>query len=205
MRTFPAVAALALGLTLALTGCGSTDEPSSSSTVSATEHNEADVTFASQMIQHHAQALSLVDVSRSRDLDPEVAALVEDIQQAQAAEIQTMSGWLQDWDEEIPATVRDHSHADLGDMDGMDGRGDDTGTDMPGMMSASQMSDLRHAGDADFQDMWLEMMVEHHEGAVQMAETEEANGRFRDAVNLAEDIQESQTAEIDAMRTILGG
>ena len=198
MRMFPAVAALVLGLTLALTGCGSTEEPSSSSTVSTTEHNEADVTFASQMIQHHAQALSMVDVTRGRDLDPQVATLVEDIQDAQAPEIQTMSAWLQEWDEEIPATVRDHSHADMGGMD------DDTGTDMPGMMSDSQMSDLRHAGDADFQVMWLEMMVEHHEGAVQMAATEEANGRFKDAVNLAEDVRRSQTAEIDAMRTILG-
>jgi uncharacterized protein (DUF305 family) len=196
MRTPRTVAALALAL--ALTGCGSTGEPSSSSTVSTTEHNEADVTFASRMIQHHAQALSMVDVTRGRDLDPQVAALAEDIQDAQAPEIQTMSAWLQEWDEEIPATVRDHSHADMGGMD------DDTGTDMPGMMSDSQMSDLRHAGDADFQDMWLEMMVEHHEGAVQMAATEEANGRFRDAVNLAEDIRKSQTAEIDAMRTILG-
>ena len=200
MRTPPTVAALALGLALALTGCGSSEEPSSSSTVSTTEHNEADVTFASRMIQHHAQALSMVDVTRGRDLDPQVAALAEDIQDAQAPEIQTMSAWLQEWDEEIPATVRDHSHADMGGMDGMD---DDTGTDMPGMMSDSQMSDLRHAGDADFQDMWLEMMVEHHEGAVQMAATEEANGRFRDAVNLAEDVRKSQTAEIDAMRTIL--
>ena len=198
MRMFPAVAALVLGLTLALTGCGSTEEPSSSSTVSTTDHNEADVTFASRMIQHHAQALSMVDVTRGRDLDPQVATLVEDIQDAQAPEIQTMSAWLQEWDEEIPATVRDHSHADMGGMD------DDTGTDMPGMMSDSQMSDLRHAGDADFQVMWLEMMVEHHEGAVQMAATEEANGRFKDAVNLAEDVRRSQTAEIDAMRTILG-
>jgi len=202
MRKFPAVAALTLGLTLALTGCGSDDNGSSSSTattLSTTEHNQADVTFATQMIQHHAQALSMVDLTVGRDLDPKVAALAEEIRQAQAPEIETMSDWIQEWGEEVPETVRDHANAH-----GDGHSGGDTGTDMPGMMSADDMAALEDARDAEFGDMWLEMMVEHHEGAVAMAMTEEADGQFKPAVNLAKEIQTSQAAEIDTMKDLLG-
>ncbi len=202
MRKFPAVAALTLGLTLTLTGCGSDANKSSSSTattLSTTEHNQADVDFATQMIQHHAQALSMVDLTVGRDLDPEVAVLAEEIRQAQAPEIETMSDWLQEWDEEIPETVRDHANAH---GDGHSGA--DTGTDMPGMMSADDMAALEDATDAEFDEMWLEMMIEHHEGAVAMARTEEADGQFKPAVNLAKEIQASQAAEIDTMKDLLG-
>ncbi len=202
MRRFPAVAALTLALTLALTGCGSDDNPSSSSTattLSTTEHNQADVDFATQMIQHHAQALSMVDLTVGRDLDPKAAALAEEIRQAQAPEIETMSDWLQEWGEEVPETVRDHANAH-----GDGHSGGDTGTDMPGMMSADDMAALEDASDAEFGDMWLEMMVEHHEGAVAMAGTEEADGKFKPAVSLAKEIQASQAAEIDTMKDLLG-
>ncbi len=106
---------------LAVTGCGSdasNAEPSSRSSVSATEHNQADVTFASDMVQHHAQALSMVDLTTGRDLDPAVRALGEDIRAAQAPEIETMSDWLQTWGEEVPETVRDHAHGGHGDDEG---------------------------------------------------------------------------------------
>jgi uncharacterized protein (DUF305 family) len=202
MRRVPAVAALTLTLTLTLTGCGSDNNTSSSSTattLSATEHNQADVDFATQMIQHHAQALSMVDLTVGRDLDPKVAALAEEIRQAQAPEIETMSDWLQEWGEEVPETVRDHANAH-----GDDHSGGDTGTDMPGMMSAEDMAALEDASGAEFGDMWLEMMVEHHEGAVAMAGTEVADGQFKPAVNLAKEIQTSQAAEIDTMKDLLG-
>lgn len=135
MRNIPTLAALALGLSLTLTACGSdgTETPAArTSQVSNREHNDADVEFASSMIQHHAQALAMVDTTVGRDLVPEVAALADDIRAAQAPEIETMANWLKTWHEDIPETVRDHANADHG-MDGMD-EGDmaDTGMDMPG-------------------------------------------------------------------------
>jgi uncharacterized protein (DUF305 family) len=66
------------------------------------------------------------------------------------------------------------------------------------------MADLGNASGAEFGDMWLEMMVEHHEGAVAMAGTEVADGQFKPAVNLAKEIQTSQAAEIDTMKDLLG-
>ena len=77
--------------------------------------------------------------------------------------------------------------------------------DMPGMMSAQDMQALADASDGEFQDMWLEMMIEHHEGAVEMAQEEQEQGTYRDAVTLAKGIERGQQKEISAMQDLLGG
>jgi uncharacterized protein (DUF305 family) len=64
------------------------------------------------------------------------------------------------------------------------------------------MQALADASDAEFQDMWLEMMVEHHEGAIEMAKTEQAEGKYPDAVSLAESIKTSQQAEIQQLKQL---
>jgi uncharacterized protein (DUF305 family) len=171
--------------------------------LSETEHNDADVAFATDMIQHHAQALSMVDLTVDRTLDPEVQQLADDIREAQGPEIETMSDWLQEWDEEVPATMRDHSHAGH-DREGMGDSMEDLDSDMPGMMSGDDFDQLENASDPDFQAMWLEMMVEHHEGAIEMASDQQENGQYKAAVDLAGDVADTQTAEIEEMKTLLG-
>lgn len=206
-RRTRALGAVALTLVLGagLAACGDdSDTTGGRAEVSTTEHNDADVAFASDMITHHAQALSMVDLTLERRLDPEVQALAEDIRAAQAPEIETMADWLTSWGEKVPDTMRDHAHAghDMGDMsDTMEDMGHD---DMPGMMTADDMDELENAGDAEFQDLWLEMMIEHHEGAVEMSETEQEDGRFKDAVDLAGRIIEAQNREIATMEDLLG-
>lgn len=203
-RTGRALGALGMAVALALTAtaCGG-DDGDSRPTVSTTKHNEADVAFATAMIPHHAQALSMVDLTMERTLDPQVQQLAEDIREAQGSEIEMMADWLQDWGEEIPETMRDHANAghdtdDMGsDMEGMD-------TDAPGMMSSEDMESLENASDAEFQSLWLEMMIEHHAGAVEMATTEQDEGRYKPAIDLAGSIIEGQNAEIVKMETILG-
>ncbi|MFJ9391343.1 DUF305 domain-containing protein [Nocardioides sp. NPDC101246] len=203
-------AAAGLAVLLTLSACGGSDEEAEKpQKLSETEYNKADVTFATEMIQHHAQAMAMVDLTMDRTLDPEVQELADAIRAAQSPEIETMSGWLLQWGEDVPATIRDHvnggheGHGDDGDssmsdsMEGMD-------ADMPGMMSADDMDALEKASDAEFQDMWLEMMVEHHEGAVEMSEIEQGEGRFKPAVDLAGTIIESQSTEIDTMEKLLG-
>lgn len=194
---------LTLGLALTLTACGD-DEPSTDTAtqVSETDHNEADVAFATDMIQHHAQALSMVDLTVGRTLDPEVQQLADDVREAQGPEIETMSDWLQEWDEEIPATMRDHSNAGH-DLTGMGDSMDGLESDMPGMMSGDDFDELEKAADSQFRTLWLEMMIEHHEGAVEMAQDEQDNGRYKPAVDLAGDVVATQTAEIDAMLMLL--
>ena len=195
---------LAVALGLGAAACGS-DAPSVTGVApSTTEHNDADADFASEMLQHHAQALSMVDLTVERSLDPEVAGLAEQIRDAQGPEIETFTDWLTEWGEEVPETVRDHANAghdmdDMGDsMEGMD-------TSMPGMMSAEDMSALEGAPDEEFQTMWLEMMIEHHTGAVEMAEAQTEDGQFTPAIDLAREIAESQTDEIETMQELLDG
>lgn len=153
--------------------------------------NDADVTFAQEMIPHHRQATEMADLAATRSQDAEVLDLAERISAAQGPEIETMTGWLESWGEEVPE-----------DMSGMDHSGMDHGS-MPGMMSADQMAALEAASGPDFDRLFLEMMIEHHEGAIEMARTEQEDGSNADAVALAESIEEEQTAEVAEMRELL--
>lgn len=206
-RTTRAFGAFLLTASLAIggVGCG-TDESAddgSSTELSTTEHNDADVAFATDMLQHHAQALSMVDLTVERSLSPEVQQLADEIREAQAGEIELFADWLTSWDEEVPETVRDrvdsgHDMDDMaGSMEGMEG-------DMPGMMSAEQMTALQQAPDGDFETLWLQMMIEHHTGAIEMARAEQDAGRYEPAVDLAGEIVEQQGAEIATMQGLLG-
>jgi len=192
------VAPALLVLAVALAGCGgqgADDGDQVHVADNGQKYNDADVTFATDMIQHHAQALVMVDLTIERTLDPDVKALTEAIRDAQAPEIEQMTGWLQAWDQPVPETVRDHEHADSGDMSGMD-----LDDDMPGMMSGADLQALEDATDAEFQQMWLDMMIWHHQGAITMARTEQADGANQGALTLARQIVAAQTAEVATMQ-----
>jgi uncharacterized protein (DUF305 family) len=198
LKKFAALIAMIAGLSL-LAACGNDDasQPETHTAANGDKFNDADVEFATDMIQHHAQALAMVDLTMGRQLDPEVQQLAEDIREAQGPEIEQMTDWLTDWGQPIPETVRDHSnaHGD-GEME-MD-------SDMPGMMSAEEMAELEAATGAEFQQMWLEMMIEHHEGAIEMAQTEQSDGKSEPAKKLAENIESAQQAEISTMKGLRG-
>lgn len=199
-------AALTAGLAGGLTSCSddASSEASSGAADDARTHNEADVAFAQQMIPHHQQALEMVDLTEGRALPDDVAALVAGIADAQAPEIATMEGWLTAWEESAPSG--EHQGHDMGDMEGMEGMGDMEGMDhsMPGMMTSAQMSQLAQASDRDFTRLWLQMMIEHHRGAIEMARTELDQGEYPPAIALAQSIIDSQTEEIRTMQRLLG-
>lgn len=171
---------------LAVAGCGG-DAPD------AAAHNDADVTFAQEMIPHHRQAVEMAALAEDRAGDPEVRRLAEDIEAAQAPEIATMTGWLESWGEDVPADAMDHS-----------GMGHGSGDAMPGMMNAEDMAALEQAEGAAFDRLFLDLMVEHHEGALEMARTQQAQGENPDALALAEKIEADQQAEISEMQRLLG-
>jgi uncharacterized protein (DUF305 family) len=178
------IATVLATLVLTLTACGSEDAAGGG----GTEHNDADVAFATEMIPHHAGALVMVDMTMGRDLDPEVRELTEDIRAAQTPEIETMADWLQEWGEPVPETPRDHANAHSGGH----------GAGMEGL------AELESASGEAFEDRWLQMMIEHHEGAIDMAQEEQEEGAYAPAIKLAEEIEESQQAEIDKMQELLG-
>uniref|UniRef100_UPI00356274D3 DUF305 domain-containing protein n=1 Tax=Nocardioides sp. TaxID=35761 RepID=UPI00356274D3 len=112
-------------------------------------------------------------------------------------EIEQMTTWLTEWDQPIPETARDHSNSHDGMGMGMD-------SDMPGMMSDDDLDGLEMTMGSGFESMWLTMMIEHHEGAIEMAETELADGVHPGSLALAQDIIDGQTAEIATMKAMLG-
>ena len=188
----------------ALAGCGDSNasdaEPSSVRTAPNGDiYNDADVSFAQQMIPHHAQAIAMADMTRGRELRPEVAELAASILEAQTPEIETMTDWLTSWDEEVPETMRDHANAHG------DGMGEAHDYDTPGMMSQEEMDALDSASAAEFEDMWLEMMIEHHNGAIEMAQDEQEAGSFSPAVDLAANIETVQASEVEQMTDLIDG
>ncbi|MBA2624089.1 MAG: DUF305 domain-containing protein [Acidimicrobiia bacterium] len=169
-------------LAATLTGCGSdNDEPKASD--AAEGHNEADVEFAQGMIPHHEQAVDMAQLAAERAEADEVKDLASDIEEAQAPEIETMTGWLENWEEPVEAEGMD--------MDG------------GGMMSEDQMSDLESGSGVAFDRQFLEQMTEHHRGAIEMAETEFDDGEFPDALALAEMIRDTQRQEVETMEGLL--
>jgi len=171
-------------------GKSSSATPVAGATPATGDKNEADTLFATMMIPHHAQAVVMADLAVKQATDPKVKALAARIKGAQGPEIARMSGWLTGWGVPVPA-------GDGSDMSGMHGMGGDTG----GMMSTQQMTDLGAAKGSAFDQMWVQMMIQHHEGAVVMAKTELANGANPEAKQLAQAIIDGQSAEITEMKS----
>ena len=167
---------------------------------SSADHNDADVAFATDMIEHHAQAIQMANFTIGREgVDPRIADLAEEIRIGQTREIDTMSQWLRDWGEPVPetgfATGDSHSHSD----DPMESGGDDH-ADMPGMMAADEMQALADAPAGKFDALWIQMMVEHHLGAIAMAQEAQDDGSAAEVADLAADIESAQSAEVKDLK-----
>lgn len=147
------------------------------------QHNDQDVVFAQGMIPHHEQAVEMSRLAPEQARSEQVKNLARQIEQAQGPEIEMLTGWLHGWGAEA-------SH------------GSEHGA-MKGMMTQEDMERLTQAQGADFDRAFLRMMIAHHEGAVEMAQTELAQGEFPAAKKMAEQIIDSQQAEIDTMRNLL--
>jgi uncharacterized protein (DUF305 family) len=155
------------------------------------DHNTADVTFTHGMIPHHEQAITMSDLALQQAARPQVKSLASRIKAAQAPEIEKMKGWLTSWGE--PHTAPSGGHGGHG------------GGQMSGMLSDAEITQLRSASGPQFDKLFLEGMIRHHEGAIVMAEEELNKGIFADAKALARQIVDSQRAEINDMRALLSG
>jgi uncharacterized protein (DUF305 family) len=163
-----------LAAVLLLAGCGGD-----------TDHNESDIDFAQQMVPHHEQALEMVGLVDDAGASDEVRDLAQQIAEAQRPEIRTLKTWLDEWDAPDPP-----GH-------GMVGMREDS------MMSDFRMNQLAAASGPTFDRLWLKSMIQHHEGAVTMAEREMRDGENSEAIDLAHDITRTQVREIDLMKEML--
>ncbi|MEJ6511694.1 MAG: DUF305 domain-containing protein [Actinomycetota bacterium] len=157
-------------------------------------YNATDIGFAQGMIPHHAQAIEMADLALTNTKNPDVLALANKIKAAQSTEIEKLSGWLRDWGQTVPSTASGSMDHDMSGTPGMM---------MDGMMSQADMDRLETSTGTEFDRLWIELMIQHHEGAVKMSKTEVAGGKNPDAIALAQVIISSQQAEITTMESLL--
>jgi len=144
-------------------------------------YSDNELMFASMMIPHHTQAVTMSELALANSTNPEVLALATAIRDAQGPEITQMQSWL---DESNYSESESHS------------------MDMGGMMSDEEFAELSTAKGSTFDRLFLQGMIAHHEGAIQMAEM------VKDSTNsevkkLFTNIVASQSAEIEAMKALL--
>lgn len=195
-RSGKAATVLALAAGLALAGCGgdhnahetgAAASPTASSTVGA-RANAADEMFAVMMIPHHEQAVEMADLVPTRTTNTDLLALAAEIKDAQQPEITQMQGWLKGWGTDVAAMGDHASHGG-----------------MAGMQSDEAVAELAALEDDSFDRRWMEMMIDHHEGAVTMAKDVIAKGSDPAVRALAEQVITAQQAEIAQMTGMLGG
>ena len=160
--------------------------------IAVTSHSPDDVRFMQDMIPHHDQAVQMADLVADRTNRPEVVDAAGRITLSQQDEIEFMEQWLTDRSEQVPDPA---DHAAM-----------HTSHRMAGMATPEQMADLAATEGTDFDRMFLQLMITHHEGAIAMVEELlEQPGSAYDPVlfEFANDVENDQTAEIERMHALL--
>lgn len=198
--------ALVLGITaLALSGCtvniGMGGSGSGAySVVDESAFSASDVMFAQMMIPHHEQALDMSLIALERSTNDEVRDLAQRIYEGQGPEIEQMETWSGDG-----AAMGGMSHempdGTMMPNDMMGGDMMDSST-MAGMALQEQLAELVSLDSPDFDILFLELMIEHHKGALAMVQMID-NSTNSEARALAEEISSTQNAEIDEMTELL--
>lgn len=198
---------VALATLTACSNSGSQANQTTSSTSASAEqaHNQTDVTFAQQMIQHHQQAIQMSDaVLAKQGIDARVADVARQVKAAQGPEIQQMQSWLSQWGTPTTSMMPGQSPMPGSSMTPMpSGSMTPSAGMMPGMMSPSDMTALQNAQGADASKLFLQQMTQHHQGAITMAQNEINAGQFPPAIALARSIMTSQQQQITTMQNIL--
>ena len=150
----------------------------SSNTEKASEYSSQDIMFAEMMIPHHEQAIVMSDIALTNSTNAEILKLAQEIKDAQAPEIAQMKSW----DGVNASTHMGHT--------------------MMGMLDEQEIADLRAATGKEFDRLFLEGMIKHHEGAIDMAEMIDDSNNS-EVSELGKAIIATQTAEIKYMQSLL--
>lgn len=189
---------LLLLLALAPAGCAAAvraEESAAPRSGGSPRHTEADTRFMQGMIAHHRQALVMTALVPERSDDRGIHLLAERIEVSQTDEIRLMERWLLARGEPLPDPAM-HEHAAMGH-----------GTLMPGMLTAEEVARLEAARGPAFDRLFLESMIRHHEGALEMVGRLLATpgaGQEVDVYRFASDVDADQRIEIERMRRMLG-
>jgi uncharacterized protein (DUF305 family) len=160
-------------------------------------YTAADVHFMSGMIYHHAQAVLIAGWAASHDAGPSVQTLCDRIVASQKDEIALLSRWLATRHEAVPPPQPDPEHMMMPDMDATHM--------MPGMLTAEQLAQLDRARGPDFDQLFLRLMIHHHQGAITMVNQLFAAGAGEEepVYKMASSVYADQTTEIERMQRML--
>lgn len=171
--------------------------------------DSVDVGFAQDMRVHHLQAVTMAGIERDNSSDPVVRNLAFDIESTQLAQASEMAGWLTVWEQpDLPDPGAGHmswmseggTHAH---SDGEGGTTTGTVQRMPGMATSEELNKLRKLTGKELDVFFLQLMLRHHEGGLEMAEYGAEHASKGYVRNLADKIVKSQDAEADLMKTFL--
>jgi uncharacterized protein (DUF305 family) len=167
------------------------------------EPSEADTRFMQGMILHHAQAVEMTALLRTRGRDKAIQRLGERISISQTDEIKFMRQWLEERGKAVPT-----EHDQMAHMAHMNHQGMDMGAMamMPGMLSPEQMKALARASGPKFDHLFLTGMIQHHTGALIMVQElfdTAGAGQDNQLYDFATDVDNTQTAEINVMKGML--
>jgi len=198
-------AAIAVGLAVAAltTGCGSAPSKQglhqTPPTLGRLPYTDADVEFMSGMIPHHAQAVIMAGWAPTHGARQDVAVLCERIVVGQRDEIHMMQGWLRDRGLPVPDEHSTRMHMKMAG-------GMEHDMLMPGMLTDEEMAALDKARGPEFDRLFLEGMIRHHQGAIDMVDVLlKAYGGAQDekVFKFANDVYADQNIEIDRMKQML--
>ena len=158
------------------------------------EHGDLDTAFMQGMIHHHAQALRMTALVAERSASDDVQTLARRIDVSQEGEIELMSDWLKQRGEAAPELHRAHGHAHGGGQ-----------VLMPGMLTNAELQELERTDGAEFDRLFLELMIRHHEGALTMVEQLYAGGGGVESAAdaFARHVDADQQIELGRMRELL--
>ncbi|WP_116243791.1 DUF305 domain-containing protein [Nocardiopsis sp. FIRDI 009] len=164
--------------------------------------NSADAGFLRDMSSHHAQAVDMSYIILDKTQDPELRIMAVDIARTQQGQIGIMQGWLTMWGLNSrrsgePMAWMEGSEHDHGAGEGV------VPERMPGLATPEEMDALRAAEGVEAEILFLELMIAHHEGGIDMAEVEVELGGEERVIDLAQGMADAQVKEIEAMEAML--
>jgi uncharacterized protein (DUF305 family) len=159
--------------------------PAQTQAVDRSKHNFFDVDFAKQMIIDHQQAIEMSDMAMANSANSEVRQLAANIKAAREPDITKMKNWLTGWGEQ---------YNDLSEFPQMSGH--DMYPTLPGMAAPEDLQKLKAMTGAEFDRSFLQIMLDHHKGAAEMAKTQQKAGQYGEIIGLAKSIEAKQLNEI---------
>lgn len=134
--------------------------------------------FVAEMIPHHHLGMELIDQATRRVADTGVRRLVFEMSSYHQSELDLLHDWAGQWNVE-------------------------SATDIPGWIDATQLTELAALSGTDYDRRWLELMIEHHEGAIEIAQRQIGEGSHRASIEMAESVREVQERDIADMQSLL--